>query len=130
MTLTKGYKDDAGYDVVLDEDVKIFPGLNIIPLGSIVTKKGECAIIAPRSSAAKLGMLIANCPVDTNYNGIVHAIVVNTTNNTFTYHAGTAFCQIVFIKLANCHNEFTVKKKGKRGCSNFGQTGGSDVNIG
>ena len=120
---SKGYLEDAGTDIILDKDILLSPGLNVIDLNvSVVIKEGTCGIIAPRSSAAKKGIFIANCPIDANYSGNVHAMVFNLTTEPIKYTIGTSFCQIIILQISQPDFQYNVKKSGKRSLSNFGGT--------
>lgn len=120
--LIKGYANDAGVDVELDHSVEFKPhSTTVVPLGiNYVCQKNECGIICARTSAAKKGLIIANCPVDPDYKGDWHAIVHNVSDEHIIYPAGTAFCQIVFYRFNSAPAE--IKKQGKRTVSAFGKT--------
>lgn len=124
MRLIKGYKNDAGSDIILDNDV-LLPAqmLSVVNLGKLpkTIPCGLCGIIAPRSSAARKGIFIANCPIDTDYCGDVHAIVYNTGHDCLHYKAGEAFCQLVVYGIAY-DMDVEVKKKGSRTTGAFGST--------
>lgn len=122
----KGYKEDAGIDVCLQEDITFMPmssqsfGLKI----NVTPKEGEMAILCSRTSAASKGLIVAMCPIDPNYTGEVVAIVHNVSNNIINYKKGEAFCQIVTIPFNQSNIEnVTVKKEGKRTDGKLGSTG-------
>lgn len=121
---SKGYKDDAGVDIILDKDIKIFPKhIDSFNLGVCITpRKNYMAIIAPRSSYARKGMLICNCPIDANYTGDVHAIVANCGEEIIEVKKGESFCQVMFVKIKTIKN-VKIRKHGKRKDGNFGSTG-------
>lgn len=121
---SKGYKEDAGVDIILDKDIKIVPKMiDSFNLGVCITpKKNHMAIIAPRSSYAKRGLLICNCPIDANYTGDVHAIVANCGEETIEVKKGESFCQVMFVKIKTIKN-VKIRKNGKRKDGNFGSTG-------
>ena len=120
----KGYKNDAGIDVILDKDVLIKANSHMtVCLGINVTpKRNQMAIIVPRSSAALKGIHIATCPIDPEYTGIVHAMIFNCSNNDIEYKKEESFCQVIFIKCGKPTINFGIKKKGKRGYGKFGST--------
>ena len=124
MQLSKGYKRDAGNDIILDYDV-IFPAkmLSIVNLGKLPNPLPPtvCGIIAPRSSAAQKGLFIANCPIDSDYCGDVHAMVYNTSDDSIYYKAGEAFCQLVIYKVVY-DESVKERKNGVRGDGAFGST--------
>lgn len=124
IRLMKGYEADAGYDVILDKDVELKPGLNVINLNiKVNVQEGEFAYLCARTSTAKESIIVYQCPIDANYNGDVHAIVQNMSGEYKVYKQGEAFCQIVYCKLGTCHNDYLVKKEGKRTNGAFGSTG-------
>lgn len=98
----KGYKNDAGYDVILQKKV-VFKANAITSIDLNVKctpKKGTCAMLISRTSAAKQGLIVSMCPIDADYTGNVTAIVFNASDKEVIYLKGEAFAQIVFIKLA------------------------------
>lgn len=122
----KGYKEDAGIDVCLQEDVTFMPmssqsfGLKI----NVTPKEGEMAILCSRTSAASKGLIVAMCPIDPNYTGEVVAIVHNISNNIINYKKGEAFCQIVTIPFGQTNVDgVVIKKEGKRTDGKLGSTG-------
>lgn len=124
MQLSKGYKRDAGNDIILDHDVVFGPQtFKIINLGKLPAPLPPtvCGIIAPRSSAAQKGILIANCPIDADYNGDVHAMVYNASRETIYYKAGEAFCQLVIYKIVY-DESVKERKSGLRSDGAFGST--------
>ena len=124
MRLSKGYKRDAGNDVILDYDV-LLPAqtLTIVNLGKLPSPLPPtvCGIIAPRSSAAQKGIFIANCPIDSDYCGDVHAIVYNVSDKHIYYEAGESFCQLVIYKVIY-DESVKERKNGVRGDGAFGST--------
>lgn len=120
----KGYAEDAGVDVILDEDVTLQPmTTTIVDLNvNICPAEGTFAMLCARTSAAKRGIIVANCPIDANYVGTVHAIVYNFSNDVIVYKKGESFCQSVMIDCI-VPRYIPVKKQGKRSNSVFG---GSD----
>ena len=124
VKLSKGYRDDAGVDIILDRDVTFEPNkITAFNLGVCITpKRNQMAIIAPRSSYAKKGLLICNCPIDANYRGDIHAIVYNGNNEPVICKSGESFCQIMMIKIRTIKN-VEIRKSGKRKYGNFGSTG-------
>ena len=120
---SKGYKDDAGADIIMDCGTR-FPAkqMTVFDLGVKFTpNKNTMAIIAPRSSYAKKGLIICNCPVDANYTGNIHAIVYNTSDYDIYCEPGDAFCQLMVVKIKTVKN-MDIRKKGKRGNHRFGST--------
>ena len=123
IKFSKGYRDDAGVDIILDQDVVFPPGeITAFNLGiGITPKRNTMAVIAPRSSFAKKGLIICNCPIDANYQGDIHAIVYNGSDMPVECKKDHAFCQIMMIKIRTIRN-VEIRKKGKRKTGNFGST--------
>ena len=125
VKFSKGYRDDAGVDIILDREV-VFPPKQITAFNlgvGITPKRNRMAIIAPRSSYAKKGLLICNCPIDANYVGDIHAIVYNGSDQPIVCKENESFCQIMMIKIQTIRN-VEIRKSGKRKFGNFGSTGG------
>lgn len=121
----KGYKDDAGADVLLNNKVEFMPmcTCNIDLEVCVTPKEGEMAILCSRTSAAAKGLIVSMCPIDPNYNGHITAIVHNISNNIIKYEAGEAFCQVVMLPINDHNFEYKVKKEGKRTDGKLGSTG-------
>ena len=125
---TKGYLNDAGVDIILEHDVEFLPhSTTAIELNVTVTPNiNEMAVLCARTSAAIKGLNVAMCPIDSNYNGKITAIVHNISNGLITYKKGQAFCQWVGIKLANIadvSDNIVIKNKGIRQNGKLGSTG-------
>ena len=120
---SKGYKNDAGTEIIL-QNLTVFKAKQITVVNlhcQITPKPGTCAIITPRSSAARLGLFIATCPIDADYSGDVHAIVFNASDETIVYNAGESFCQFVTFKI-DTDIVTPCKKTGQRSHGAFGST--------
>ena len=125
----KGYKNDAGYDVILQKTIVFKPNtMTSINLDVKCTpKKGTCAMLISRTSAAKQGLIVSMCPIDADYTGNITAIVFNASDKEITYLKGQAFAQLVFIKLAKStlqKVDIEIKNKNKKRTNGkFGSTG-------
>ena len=122
--IIKGYKADAGADIVCKEDCTFLPmSTQVINTHFKYTpKEGEMAVLCARTSAAAKGLSVAMCPVDPDYNGEIYAIVHNVSNDIITYERGESFCQFVLLPIKYPEIDITTKKSGRRGDSNFGGT--------
>lgn len=122
--LVKGYVNDAGNDVLLENDVTFMPmQTTVIDLNLVVVpNKGEMGFLCSRTSAAAKGLIVAMCPIDPDFNGTITAVVHNMSNSIITYHKGEAFCQIVKTPI-NYIDGVKVKKEGKRSNGKLGSTG-------
>lgn len=120
----KGYASDAGYDIILKDEVTIMPmstqtlSLNV----TVPVKDGEMGIICSRTSAANKGLIVALCPVDPNYTGQIMAIVHNISNEILTYREGESFCQLVMLPVNDAKVDYDIKKIGKRSDGALGST--------
>lgn len=124
--LMKGYADDVGVDIILQNDIILKPGITCVDLGIKVTiKSGTMGIVISRTSAAIKGIYVANCPIDPNYTDSINAIVYNISNKEICYSAGQSFCQLVIVKTAKYTGNIPIKikKSGKRQSKKFGSTG-------
>lgn len=123
MNFLKGYKNDAGVDVILDKEVTLKPNsINVVDLGvSVKVKKGEMAFLVSRTSAAKNSVLVMQCPIDADYSGTINAITYNFNDSPMIYPAGSSFCQIVYVPI-KYRIKCATKKKGRRTNSKFGET--------
>lgn len=121
----KGYAEDAGTDILLNQFIKLEPGeTKCIDLGVCATPTAnEMAFLVARTSAAAQGLYVAQCPIDANYTGNITAIVTNMSNKVITYDAGSAFCQIVFVPVIYKNLHSICKKQGKRSDGKMGSTG-------
>ena len=124
----KGYLDDAGLDVMLDEPVTLKKGTNIIELDlHYICNIDRMAYLVERTSAAIKGILVHQCPIDPNYCGKITAIVENLKDD-ITYNKGEAFCQLVVIPMLTDKNIALCRKKGIRTTSKMGGTNEQNTN--
>lgn len=121
---SKGYKDDAGIDIILDRKVVFMPmSTQSIELAvNFTPSEGKMGLLCARTSAAIKGLTVAMCPIDPNYTGEVIAIVSNVSNEIITYDKGESFCQLIEVPFVN-HEEFPARKQGKRSDGKLGSTG-------
>lgn len=122
--VTKGYIEDAGVDILIDEAVTFEPlTTTIVPLNcKVIISEGYLGTLCARTSAAARGLCIAMCPIDPNYEGNLTAIVHNISNNRVTYKKGDSFCQIMVMPAVIIKN-VSVRKEGKRITGHLGSTG-------
>ena len=122
--LKKGYKDDIGIDLCLDYDVvfRPFETKTICTELKLPSKSGVAIMMCSRSSAAKKGIIVNQCPIDPGYTGFVHIIVHNTSNSTVHFPAGTAFAQCYAFKIEDIDVSIEIKNDSHRGVKNFGSS--------
>ena len=119
----KMHKTDCGYDCFLPEDIiiKAHEVKKIDLKVSIKLKKNECAIICARSSIAIQNIICNTSPIDCGYNGPVHAIVHNISNNDMLFKSKDRICQIVIFNIPFKKERFISKAKRNNG--SFGSSG-------
>ena len=111
----RGYKNDAGVDIILNDYLTIRPGLNVVDLPAKYTPgEGEVAFLVPRGSTAMKGVFPIMVAIDTDYDGIIHGFVVNVTETTHVWKPGERAFGIVNLKLGQDRVKFEVAKQGKR----------------
>lgn len=121
----KGYKDDAGMDIICKKKYTFLPmSTTTVDLEvKYVPKEGEMGLLCARTSAANKGLSVAMCPIDPGYTGNIFAIVHNVSNDIIEYDQGESFAQLIVVKFEQPDNlDVTIKKQGKRTDSNFGGT--------
>lgn len=113
----KGYEDDAGLDIVLDDILVLEPGLNNIDLPCHYTPaKGEVAFLVPRSSTAKLGIFPIMVAIDTGYTGIIHGMVINMSDRRQVFDKGDRVFGIVnLLRGEDRATDYKISKPGRRG---------------
>lgn len=122
----RGYKEDAGVDIVLDKELIIRPGFNQVELPCNYTPgEGEVAFLVPRGSTAKKGIFPIMVAIDTGYEGIIHGFIVNISQSTHVYLPGDRAFGIVNLKLGEDRVKYTISKEGKRG-SNWNNSSGGN----
>lgn len=122
--LAKGYKDDIGIDIILDFDVTFQPlETKVIDTGLVIpTINKRSVMMCARTSAAKEGIIVNQCPIDPNYQGTAHIIAHNCSNNSVTFPAGIAFAQIYVFDVQELNVDVEIKRRGRRDRGNFGST--------
>lgn len=123
--LSKGYAEDAGCDVILQQNVIFRPmQTQVFELNLHVNiPEGFMGMLIARTSAAIKGVNVAMCPIDPNYDGKINAIVHNISQNTITYKKGESFCQLVIVPVVVLHGPvIPIRKSGKRTNGKMGST--------
>jgi dUTP pyrophosphatase len=123
----------AGFDLASVEAVTIAPGERaVVSTGlSITCPPGTYGRLAPRSGlAAKHGIDILAGVIDSDYTGIVKAVVLNTGTDPFEVTPGMRICQLIFeryeafpvTKYMNMKLDGTLDPT-ERGSRGFGSSG-------
>lgn len=120
----RAHWNDSGADVFAAETVTIEPGkITKIPTGvGVEIPAGYDGVIHCKSGMSSKGCWCANAPIDSGYNGEIHAIVVNLTDKPVTFEAGEKVGQLVLrpVVLATFVEEHSGETRGDKG---FGSTG-------
>ena len=116
---------DAGADVYIMKDIVIWPGTTEnIPLGFgfKALPPLTMAVIKPRSSLARAGLLCHETPIDSDYTGETHAQITNTTAEAYQFKAGDRLGQLVIQPVILA--EFVAAGKvNRRSANGLGSTG-------
>jgi len=123
---------DSGFDLRCNEGGTLKPlERMIVPTGLFFElPDGYELQVRPRSGlAAKHGVTVLNSPgtVDTGYRGEIKIILVNLSNNTFTFEKGDRIAQAVIASRVSTDFgeliEVTNISNSERGSDGFGSTG-------
>ena len=119
----RAHYNDAGADVYSTQDILLEPHTTIkIPLGfGLELPDGFMACIFPRSGLTSKGIISNIPPIDSGYRGEIHAIITNTTDNTYIINKNDRIGQLVILPIILC--DFVEKLDNTRGEGGFGSTG-------
>jgi dUTPase len=120
----KGYKDDAGCDIIIDKSAKL-PAFQTTIIELPVRfnpPMGTLAYLVQRTSAAKKGILVSGSPIDPGYEGKIYAICMNTTPYDVEFKSGESFCQLVVYPMENGPDCPIKNPDKKRGTGAFGSS--------
>ncbi len=124
----RGYRDDAGLDIIMDRPITIKPGFQAIELpASYCPGKDEVAFVVSRGSTASKGIFPFSVAIDSGYTGLITTWVYNSTNETQEFKAGDRIFGIVNLKLGKDRVDYMVSRPGKRGVNKLGSSGGQDT---
>lgn len=115
--------NDAGADVASTITTTLQPHQTIaIPLGyGIQLPDGYQAVVQPRSSLGKRGIVTQVAPIDSGYTGEIHAIVSNISDETYYIEEGDRIGQIVIMPIILA--DFVTDLSEERGDGSFGSSG-------
>ena len=119
----RAHDNDAGADVFSPKNQVIKPGeISKMPLGfGLRMPDGYAGYIFPRSGLSTLGIVCELPPIDSGYEGEVHAIISNVSNESYEIKAGDKIGQLVIVPVLI--PEFTYESFKERGTGAFGSTG-------
>lgn len=123
-TFKKGYRNDVGVDVCLDDEVRFEPfETKVIDTKvSIKTYPKQAIMMCARTSAAKKGIIVNQCPVDPGYSGNVHVIAHNCSKDVVVFEKGQAFAQMYCFEISEIDVPVKIKKEGLRTDKAFGSS--------
>ena len=115
--LVRKTRFSAGYDVLLDRNVEINPGVNYIDLNLKLDILVGCFVETyPRSSTLKkFKILVQNTVIDSDYTGSIHLICWSFNNDKVLLNRGEAICQLVVHNQTNVENWVNLEKDRKSG---------------
>ena len=113
---------DVGLDCYVPEAGVLKPGMNKVPLGwSVEIPTGSPGIISPRSGHAVRGILSQIPPIDPGYNGEVHVLVYNATEEDYEYPLQELIGQLVITPVIIATP--VLELENNRGNNGFNSTG-------
>lgn len=125
----RAYSDDAGYDLVVSEDVTIEPGRFIdIHCGVSVQLPGDSwGLITGRSSTLRnRGLMVAQGVIDAGYRGELFAGVWNLTDQAVRVFKGERLAQLILLHNRTLGTELVQVDQldpSPRGTKGFGSSG-------
>ncbi len=129
----RGTEESAGIDFYIPTgfDQKVMPGESaLIPSGiKVDIPNGTMLQVCNKSGiAAKHGLLVGACIIDSDYQGEMHINVWNVSNKVVTLQAGTKIVQMILIPILLSEVEEVALEdlftnETERGIGGFGSTG-------
>ncbi len=119
----RAHANDAGADVFSPGDEVIRPGEVLkLPLGfGLRIPDGFAGYVFPRSGLSSQGIVCELPPIDSGYQGEVHAIISNVGRAEYKIKAGDKIGQLVIMPVLI--PDFTFEGWEQRGTGAFGSTG-------
>ena len=120
---TRSHYNDSGADCFAAEECTVKAhSCFAIPLGiGFELPDGYDIVIQSKSGLSKKGIFCANAIVDAGYRGEAHALVMNITDNDYTFSKGEKVGQLVVRPVV--YAEFVEELGDERGDAGFGSTG-------
>jgi len=117
--MKRAHSGDAGLDIYLPEAVTLCPGMNIVNLEfGIELEPGYMAQIISRSSIAKKGIHCQAIPIDYQYRGPLHGIILNSNDKPICMLKHERIANLV-VEIVDCE----IDKNTERGDGAFGSSG-------
>lgn len=120
---TRAHANDAGADVFAPYYLTLGPGeVHRMPLGfGVDLPDGYAGWVFPRGSLSSQGIVCELSPIDSGYQGEVHAILSNVSNDYYHINKGDRVGQLVIMPVVIA--DFTTTAQAARGTGAFGSTG-------
>ena len=122
----KSHLPDCGLDCFMPEGFELKPSeTKTIGLGiGIQVPEGFAGMIVPRSSTAKKGLICQTSSIDPGYNGEIHLIITNCSNDNFSFKKGDRLGSLIIYSILNPYLEEVKEfEKSERGEGRFGSSG-------
>ena len=115
--LVRKTRFSAGYDVLLDRDVDINPGVNYIDLNLKLNILIGCFVetYTRSSTLKKFKILVLNSIIDSDYNDSIHLICWSFNEDKITLKKGESVCQLVVHNQTNVENWTNLENNRKGG---------------
>lgn len=119
------HTNDVGADISAYQDIHIYPGKNVIPLGfKCILPTGLAGFVTLRSSWMSEGIICNTVPIDPQYSGEWNLLVYNVTNEEILIHKGDRISQVYFVHTEQCDFISQVEYESKiRSDKGIGSTG-------
>ena len=123
---TKGYINDAGWDLHAVSDVVIKVGETLVLNTGLKLEipSGYCGIISERSSQGLVGIHTIGNIIDSSYRGEIHVVIQNNGSEDYHIQLGDKFAQLIIVKIYDGNivesNSLLPSSRGSKG---FGSTG-------
>lgn len=126
-TPTRAYANDAGLDIYLPEDLDIKPFETVcVGLGlGFELDNDTCALLMPRSSMAKKGLIIHDAIIDSNYRGEIHLIATNCSGSYLHFKKDDRVCSLAIFNIETPilieREELTSSERNSNGLGSSGR---------
>lgn len=118
----RAHYNDAGADVYSLDDYVIPAHTTVkLPLGfGIELPDGFQCNVYPRSGLTSKGIISQLPPIDSGYTGEIHAILTNTTDESYIVHKDDKIAQLVVTPIILV--DYVLQLGEERGANGFGST--------
>lgn len=119
---TPAYFGDAGYDVFATQTITLKPLERFnMPLGIAISFPSDCVCLVQQKSgnSVKKGFDTIGNVIDSSYRGEIHAVIVNTSNESITINKDDKVAQLLFLDVNTPRiefvNELSTTERGEKG---------------